>query len=31
MGPCPLHEAVYEEIEYKLARGEPYSAPGRGE
>ncbi|XP_064181023.1 uncharacterized protein LOC135249377 isoform X3 [Anguilla rostrata] len=29
---APLHEAVYEEIEYKLARGGTYSAPrwGRG-
>ncbi|KAG5853570.1 hypothetical protein ANANG_G00027410 [Anguilla anguilla] len=27
---APLHEAVYEEIEYKLAGGGTYSAPRRG-
>ncbi|XP_064181024.1 uncharacterized protein LOC135249377 isoform X4 [Anguilla rostrata] len=28
---APLHEAVYEEIEYKLARGGTYSAPRWGD
>lgn len=27
----PFHEAVYEEIEYKLARQGTYDAPRRGE